>query len=418
MRFSMSALVAGALFSSSLLVGCATGDGETPEPEEDVHADLPFKPAGENDAPNPAAYGPYAVGVRTLTFFDDSRTTNDSGNPRKLTVEVWYPATDEARDATDEYLLWDFLAEEQQPLFEPDDFGALVAGALRDAPVRDQETYPVIMFSHGKGGIRMQSTFYTPYLASHGYVVVSPDHEGDTLVELLDELQTEGDIGISSTTDSFIDRPIDISFVMSELENLDANDPLKSIISVDDDGKLDPVGMTGHSFGALTSFRTAGFDWRIDAVVAQTPVGIGLVELALEVPVAEMGIPYMIQNAGMDRTLPADLHADSVWEAMVPPRFSLTLSEAGHFTYSDMCVLDLAAIDEALEIDASNVLEDGCGPENIGTDAAFPVIRHYAVGFFNGYLRHSPGSLDLLTQPLPDDIALADDTIEFLAEFE
>ena len=40
------------------------------------------------------------------------------------------------------------------------------------------------------------------------------------------------------------------------------------------------------------------------------------------------------------------------------------------------------------------------------------------MGFFNGYLRNSLGAIDLLTEPLPEEIALANDTIEFFTELE
>jgi hypothetical protein len=82
---------------------------------------------------------------------------------------------------------------------------------------------------------------------------------------------------------------------------------------------------------------------------------------------------------------------------MVAPRAWLQLDRAGHFTYSDLCIFDVEAIDAAIELDASNVLEDGCGPQNIQPDVAFPLINNAAIGFFNRHLRDSPGSDDYLT---------------------
>ena len=35
----------------------------------------------------------------------------------------------------------------------------------------------VIVFSHGYSGIRFQSVFFTEWMASHGYLVVAPDHQ-------------------------------------------------------------------------------------------------------------------------------------------------------------------------------------------------------------------------------------------------
>lgn len=362
-----------------LSIGCVD---RTPSPD----ADLPFPPAGPSAAPPPAEMGPYAVGVRTIDFVDTSRTTPGSSEPRRLRTEIWYPAAESARGRVERYVLHDYLSPSQQAEIPAEALGALETAAQRDAPIRASgEKFPVVLFSHGKGGIRMQSTFFTVFLASHGFVVVAPDHEGDTLRHLLDE----GDIVISPTTDSFFDRPLDMSFVLDRLEE-PHDDPLFQIMD------LERVGISGHSFGALTAFRTAGADARIDAVLAHTPVGIGLVELGLEVPVDAFGIPIMIQAGGMDRTLPADMHATSMWDHITAPGYYLMLEHAGHFTYSDLCILDVETIDAALEeIDASNVLTDGCGTENIAPARAFPVIRHYSIGFFNRWLRDSPMSEEL-----------------------
>ena len=359
-----------------LLVGLGLG---CTTPTLDPHADLPFAPAGPDAAPEPGQMGPYAVGVRAIAFEDPTRHTNGSAAPRLLRTEIWYPAAESARGQIENYVLHDYLSPTQQAEIPPEALGNLETLAQRDAEIRANEKFPVVLFSHGKGGIRMQSTFFTVQLASHGFIVVAPDHEGDTLRHLLDE----GDIVISSTADSFFDRPLDISFLLNELEKPTDN-PLFSMMD------LEKVGVSGHSFGALTAFRSAGFDARIDAVLAHTPVGIGLVELGLEVPVEDFGIPVMIQAGGMDRTLPADMHAVSVWEDMQAPAYYLMLNQAGHFTFSDLCILDVETIDAALEeIDASNVLTDGCGEDNISPARAFPAIRHYSIAFFNRWLRGS-----------------------------
>ena len=362
---------------------------------EDDREPLPFEPAGPDAAPIPSALGPYPVGVRTLEFVDESRVTPGRTEPRKLVVEVWYPAVEATRDQPPHsYGLYDEVSQgvrELYPDIDPEDLGVVSTTAVKDAVQRDDgDTYPLVVFSHGKGGVRQQSTYYTATLASHGYVVISPDHEGDTINDLL----LEGDVDINTTVDSFVDRPLDVAFLITQMEQLPESEPLKAIMDVE------TIGVTGHSFGALTSFRIAGLDSRVDAIVAQTPVSLTLVEIDLGIRVEDFGIPYMIQAAGLDDTLPAETHSDPLFDAMVPPRFYLTLETAGHFTYSDLCVLDIVAIDEALgdDVNISNVLGDGCGTQNIPTADAFPVINHYSIGFFNTYLRGSEGSLKYLTQ--------------------
>jgi len=370
------------------LLGCGTStNGVTPDggvTAAHVKEPLPFEPASASDAPDPALLGPYPVGVMTVVLVDPTRMTPGLTTPRTLTTEIWYPARESSRTtSTETYVLHDYLPEDLKGMITPAALGELPTPAHRNAEPRDDgDTYPLIVFSHGLGGIRLQSNYYTVALASHGYVVVSPDHEGDTLVDLL----RAGTVNANTTLDSFVDRPLDVIFLMDHFTSMPAGDALGRIINGD------RIGVTGHSFGAITSLRVAGMDARVDAVVAQTPGGYVIAQTDVPTRLEDYGIPVMLQSAGMDRTLPEDPHATSVWEHLVSPRFFIRLPTAGHFTYSDLCVLDVEAIDAAVALDASNVLTDGCGDTNIAAADAYPVINNYAVGLFNRYLRDSAGT--------------------------
>jgi predicted dienelactone hydrolase len=88
---------------------------------------------------------------------------------RTLTVDIWYPAArrSHAETATLDLTLADLaIAEVELPgvLAEP-------------APARG--SFPLVVFSHGHGGVRFQSWFLMRALASHGFVVAAPDHAGD-----------------------------------------------------------------------------------------------------------------------------------------------------------------------------------------------------------------------------------------------
>ena len=377
--FSVAALVC-----QMSAVGCDLNPDQQPEDA------LPFEPAGTFAAPEPSQMGPFPVGVQTITLQDSSRTSPSGEGSRTLITEIWYPSVSHADDAeTVTYDMWENLPDSLKEDIPRDALGSLPTAAVRDADLdKTHGPYPVVVFSHGKGGIRMQSTFFTVMLASHGYIVLSADHEGDTLVELLEE----GDVVVSTTVDSFIDRPVDASFLVSYMEDLEEGDFFYG------HANMEQVGIVGHSFGALTAFRTAGYDARIRAVAAHTPVGYGLVNAGLEVSPEDFGIPVMLEAAGMDETLPAEEHAGSMWDHVLPPRYYLTINRAGHFTYSDLCIFDIEAIDASLEIDASNVLTDGCGEANIQPDVAFPLINHTTIGFFNRYLRESAVSEIYLEQ--------------------
>ena len=369
-----------------LSVGCDMGG-------DDVDT-LPFEPAGPDHAPSPIEMGPYPVGVRTVTFEDPTRTTGGYEGPRQLVCEIWYPATDEARDAVESYVLHEYLPPDLQEQIPAEALGTFNTQALRDAEPRfGRGPFPLIMFSHGKGGIRAQSTFFTVPLASHGYIVVSMDHEGDTIIDLL----RTGEVDMNTTVDSFIDRPLDIVFLLDEVIYWD--DPLAELIDVEH------IGIAGHSFGALTSLRTAVMDSRIKAVVAHTPPGVGTVNLALEAPVSTLNIPVMIHGGKMDVTLPVEEHTDTLWPELTSPAYYLTLETAGHFTYSDMCILDVEQLESALDIDVSSVLNDGCGEENISADVAFDVINHFSIGFFNAFLRDSAPTRAQLTEAKGKEMA-------------
>jgi predicted dienelactone hydrolase len=367
---------------------------------------LPFAPAGADDAPDPAVLGPYPVGIRRYDVVDDFRREED-GSPRRLALEVWYPAAEAARTSEGEtILLYDELPPDLQEGLERDDLGVLATPAVRDAPARadDDDRYPLVVFSHGKGGTRLQSNFYTAFLASHGYVVAAPDHTGDTIVELLREVKGSGNIQPDSTVEALVYRPADVIAVL---------DLLSATVDADIDRivDIDHVGVTGHSFGAITSFLAASNDIRIDAIVGQTPGSQDLLGLQMRTPLAEMTIPMLIQSSTLDGTLPEETNAKPLYDNMPSPKAWLSLHRGGHFTYSDLCVLDVEAINAALGLDVSNVLEDGCGPEALTTDLAFPVIRASAIGFFNEHLRGSPGSATFQTQATADALAPGESTL-------
>ncbi len=373
-----------------LLPACGTPPEqvlEEPKPEP-----LPFEPAGPEAAPDPSTMGPFPVGVRTMVFKDTNRRKED-GSPRLIVTEIWYPATEAARGQPGEtYDLVPLLTEEQQKQIEGTEVPILKTTAVRDAPPRtDRAPYPVVVFSHGQGGIRWQSTYYTVTLASHGYVVLSPDHEGNTL----DKILTNGNL--TPTTEGVENRPADVSMLLTLFGRLKADDPLYGMAD------KERIGLTGHSFGGLTSLRTAALDERIKVIVPQTPPSAELSWIAL--PPVELKIPVMIQAGREDRTLPWDEHIEPSWPMLKKPRYLVELVHGGHFTFSDLCAFNLDAIAKKVGIDAGDVLNDGCLPPAPPAATAQKLINHSAIALFNSVLRGSPGSAALLSQAPADALA-------------
>lgn len=355
-------------------------------------SDLPFEPAGPEEAPTPSALGPYPVGVRTLLLEDTARETTGRPGPRKVVTEVWYPAVEDARLQVGAiYTLRDVLNEDAIRTASITAAVAIQTDAVRDAEARREDgPFPVIFFSHGSNGIRMQSTYLMSHLASHGYVVVAPDHEGNVLSDLIIDHGIP-DAGLAA--DLFFLRPADIQFLMTHMQSLPAGDPLAGLAD------FGHVGVIGHSFGALTAVRVAGLadpGHPVHAVIAQAPPGYGLSWLGIEKPLTEIGAPLMIQAGELDGTTSVE-DGRSFWPQAASPKLELILGTAGHFTFSDLCQLEPALVAQVVATGVGDALDDGCGAENIGAEEAYVVLRHFTVATFNTFLRGSPGSQAFLS---------------------
>lgn len=203
---------------------------------------LPASVTGENfidiirpDAPEHAAYGAFAVGVTTREFVNadqvDVVNTGADGDiaryDRPLTVEIWYPATDDtAPGGTYTTLLRDGETEV-----------SLTGQAVRDAAPRG-ETYPLVIISHGYPGNRWLLGWLGENLASKGYVVASIDHTGSTY---------DNQAAFGST---LVNRPWDQRFVVDQMATLP--DEIGAMVDAEN------TAVIGYSMGGYGALIYAG----------------------------------------------------------------------------------------------------------------------------------------------------------------
>jgi predicted dienelactone hydrolase len=240
---------------------------------------------------DPRQRGPYGVGARVVRMTKDSAFM--PGTARVLDTVVWYPSAAE---------------------------GPLNAqyAAVVDAPLdRSGAPYPVLMFSHGSCGYATQSLFLTALVASYGYVVVSPPHPGNTLAEF-PACGTP-----AAQVPSFFERPEDIIYALDQMlaANQDEASPFFAA--------LDPqrVGMSGHSFGGLTTYLAASRDNRFAVAVPMAPAALGMPRLT---------IPSLAMLGQEDSVV--DLPAiRAAYDASAPPKFLVEIENAGHYAFSDLC---------------------------------------------------------------------------------
>jgi dienelactone hydrolase len=115
---------------------------------------------------------------------------------------------------------------------------------------REDGPFPVIIWSHGLGGSVDGAAFLSRFLASHGYIMVHVQHDGtdSTLWEGKEghpwDIIRKMQIPRSATLNRFFDVP----FLLDRLpEWMAANPP------AGEQADLSVIGMSGHSFGALTT---------------------------------------------------------------------------------------------------------------------------------------------------------------------
>ncbi len=116
-------------------------------------------------------------------------------------------------------------------------------------PQSPQGKMSVVVFSHGLASRPEDYAEGLERLASHGFLVVAPQHPGSDSIWAKDVL--EGYHGEAFDLNEFINRPKDISFVIDELERRNGAQFQNRL-------DLQNVGMGGHSFGGYTALAIAG----------------------------------------------------------------------------------------------------------------------------------------------------------------
>lgn len=277
------------------------------------------------DAYDPFLRGSHPVGVVTHEWTDESRA-------RTLPVEVWFPAVS-AHSGQD-------LDPEYQDRFQ----SMPMAPTTQQAAVRDaapvEEAHPLVVFSHGFGGERRQTTHLCTHLASHGYVVASMDHVGNTTADMLAQsmaTQTGGQL-TADPAKALIgfaeDRPADAIFVIDQMVAGQGG------VSVDSA----QVGMTGHSFGGWTTLQTTGQDSRIRAALPLAPAG-GRTAMTFADAEEDLfsstlqldwkrEVPTLFLVADHDTLLPLDGMKELI-ERTPEPKKGLVLINSDHFHFCD-----------------------------------------------------------------------------------
>ena len=356
--------------------------------------------AWADELPDPEALGPYPVGVTTTQLDDHGRTDPETGGPRTLLTEIWYPAVDAAREMPknrfSEFILrgagegFIEAAEAQAGLggyregFSLEAFDKVFENiAVRDAPIRDGK-FPLIIFSHGSGGTRFGYIYFVEFMASHGYVVMSADHTGNSRFTFGD-----GKVilrGGARAASSARDRPADVSFLIDTMTKMNAGGDSRFAGRVD----MDRVGCSGMSFGGSTTMRVLNSDPRVKAGIMLAPGGSGGER-------TNESTPIMMMIGTEDGTVRERGNSASrqYYENSKGPRYLVEIKDAGHFTFTSV---DQYNSDFGNGIGAGTRITNGEELTYLSPDESHRIINAYALAFWGLHLKGQEGYRTFLSE--------------------
>jgi predicted dienelactone hydrolase len=344
------------------LVLIACGGKAVNDATTDLDAGFVWSPADD--------VGPFKAGTVASSFIGRTGV--------ELNVQVWYPSSSDSDmlHQYDGFMAWDAI----------------------DAPEPDcADIRPVLAFSHGNQGMRWQSPFLVEFLASHGFVVVAPDHTGNTTF----------DYDATRMSELIFRRPLDVS---------DAADWLFEVAPEEIPGLgdcLDPsagFAVSGHSFGGytVTALGGARFDhaaiedycasaggWlcdeyavrmeenpddvgdysdpRVWAAIPLAPAGFEL----LGGGAGEATIPFLVLGGEYDSSTSMATQVGPIYDALGSEDKTLgTLLRGGHMIFSSAC--DMAQMAE-------------CEGAYLDDDVGHPAIATAVTAWLQMQLGHEGG---------------------------
>lgn len=282
--------------------------------------------ASHRDDPKsaPDAVGPYAVGRTTFDVVDPHR------DGRTFEVDVWYPSRPADVVGRPKSVIDLLVAQTPSP------------NAYDNPPVADRR-FPLVIFSHGSGGIRFQSWFLMEHLASHGFIVAAPDHTGNTAVDTIFGNSTP--FAVSARN-----RPLDVSLVISRMIERGETDG----DAFDDRVRSRRIAVMGHSFGGFTAVAAAAGwadvppDPRVKAIIPIAAATQSFTDTQLH----SVAVPSLWLHGTDDITVPIAQTARAWSLQTASPRYRVDIRHGGHSSFTNVC-------------DILSALEDGGAPESI-----------------------------------------------------
>jgi len=312
----------------------------------------------------PVPTGPYKVGTTRFIFTDYSRPetfTDEKGDYREISTQVWYPADNLAGRSPVNYNDSLEYGNLMAKTFIPIGMGHVAyfgTNSYVNIPCSDkEESFPVILFSHGYVGNVFQNTIQMEELASFGYIVFSVGHAYEASAvfsydnklvpsnrSYVDDFFLEVHQDLSLLNENKISEYIDTVLAKQKLSYESVNIWAEDLIFLTDQievlnyqkdneilsGKLDMnrLGVFGHSFGGATASQVCLLDKRFKAGINMDGVPFGDAGKSI------FSQPFLV----MCSTTFGDAIA-AAYNSDKKGLHTISISNSSHYNYTDFSVL-------------------------------------------------------------------------------
>ncbi|OEU14431.1 alpha/beta-hydrolase [Fragilariopsis cylindrus CCMP1102] len=378
--------------------------------------------------------GPYPVGVTTVQIDGGEDGRKDRG----LQTEIWYPAV--ADDSLDnnkpvtkfsDYLGLDTALDPTEALKianSPNVIGGYRDGltveeldsveestwltnAIRDATIREiidnnGHKWPLIIFSHGSGAYRISYSFWTEFLASHGYIVAACDHPGSARYTIVNGKVITPGGKRSDRLQMEIDRPLDIIQIINGIEssskwnsNSNGNDNDEKLFKNCID--TNNVAVTGMSFGGYTTAEVIDLcDKRIKAgIMMCSSMSMSGTKKLHTTERNNKSTPVMIM-IGTEDTVLGDKHNNSNRQYVNNHKdgdsYLLEIKRGGHVSFTS-CEMYNTEYGNGIATSATkckSLSKPGEEYNPLDIVKQHEIINNYGLAFLNKYLKGDNGNDD------------------------
>tara|TARA_B100000965_G_scaffold383412_1_gene382623 strand:- start:78 stop:1319 length:1242 start_codon:yes stop_codon:yes gene_type:complete len=359
--------------------------------------------------------GKYNIGTQVYFWTDNFRSevyTTDPTDHRELMVQIWYPAKggENYQKAPHVTFPKKSISSIAKTAGLPASFGnhgtQLVSNSVYGLSPIQNEKFPLILFSHGDGGLLTQNTSQVEELVSNGYIVIACNHTYNASITFDKEgspipykqnvsWNEQAQYHKKYYTNLLINyRYQDLAFLLKTLKQNLLNDgsvnPFKKNID------FEKVGAMGHSMGGGTTYIAMLKNNEVKAGVALDGWFFGLLDEDAKTNTKK---PFL--HIGQEQFLDTDIEGDinfskdgkrnfDIYNTILETNiesYGVYIKNSLHYSYTDMKLIYNQDAPFSLPLDSLG---------EVDKKIVDKVLDKTVLEFFNYTLKDEPLDLERL----------------------